>query len=49
MRFIGDVIMDDLQHFTRRVTRGMHQRLNLQVQEAHEELGEDQELLEDQA
>ena len=43
-----NVIMDELQHLTRRVTRSMHQRLNLQVQEAMEELGEEQELLGDQ-
>ena len=38
--------MDDLQHLTRRVTRSMHQRLNLQVQAAIEELEEDKEFLE---
>ena len=41
-----DVIMDDLQHLTRRVTRSMHQRLNLRVQAAMEELEEEQESLE---
>ena len=38
--------MDDLQHLTRRVTRSMHQRLNLQVQTTMEELEEEQEPLE---